>query len=354
MSHLALPGSSAPLQADVVLEGGGVRGIGHVGAICVAEEQGYEWMNIAGTSAGAFVAAMLAAGYSGQEMYSIMRDEVDFTRFSQEKGLDGLLPVEIMHMFKRGGIHTGNYIESFIREKLRAKGITTFGDLVLRKGEPQDSNFRYRLTVIASDISMGQMLRLPQDMQKFGIDPDKVDVALAVRMSASIPFFFMPIQQKCADGRNCLIVDGGLLSNFPVYLFDVKSEPTHPTFGLRLVDSLPTPDCPTPFNQTNNVLQISHALLQTMLTAHDRLYLDDHTFVRTIAIPVEGISATRFNLSGQEADRLYQNGRQAAGSFFSTWNFEAYKATYRGVNKPAKGRRERLHEQMRQARQLAS
>jgi NTE family protein len=335
------------LEADIVLEGGGVRGIGHVGAICVAEELGYRWVNIAGTSAGAFVAALLAAGYSGQEMYAIMRDEVDFSRFARDRGIAGLLPVEALHLFRQGGLHSGNYIESFVREKLQARGITTFGDLVICEHEPKDSNFRYRLTVMASDVSSGRMLRLPQDMRLYGFDPDQVDIAQAVRMSASIPFFFMPVTRRDSEGRTCLIVDGGLLSNFPVYLFDVPGAPKRPTFGLRLVDSLPTPgDCLWPFNPTNNVLEMAQALLQTMLTAHDRLYMDDHTYVRTIAIPVNGISGTKFNLTRQEAETLYQNGRQAAQEFFTTWDFEAYKAAYRG-DQPHKSRRDRLLEQMK-------
>lgn len=49
------------LVADAVFEGGGVKGIGLVGAIAVAEEKGYRWVNVAGTSAGAIVAALLAA-----------------------------------------------------------------------------------------------------------------------------------------------------------------------------------------------------------------------------------------------------------------------------------------------------
>lgn len=347
MSHLILPENNSSLQADIVLEGGGVRGIGHVGAICAAEERGYTWVNIAGTSAGAFVAALLAAGYSGQEMHSIMRDEVDFALFMRDRGVDALFPVKLTHLLLQGGIHTGNYIETFIREKVSQRGITTFGDLVMRRHEPKDSIYRYRLTVIASDISSGQILRLPQDIQRFGYDPDEFEIARAVRMSSSIPFFFLPVIHKDRQGRSCLIVDGGLLSNFPVYLFDTQKDPSRPTFGFRLVDSLPTADCPSPVNQTDNVLEISHALLQTMLTAHDRLYMDDHTFARTIAIPVNGISGTKFNLSKEEADTLYQNGRNAAQEFFSTWDFAAYKAAFRGHH-PQKSRRERLHEQMKQ------
>jgi len=125
-----------------------------------------------------------------------------------------------------------------------------------------------------------------------------------------------------------------------------RRQPQHPTFGLRLVDSLPTPEHPWPTNPTNNVFQIGQALLSTLLSAHDRLYMDDHTFVRTIAIPVEGISGTRFDLKPEEATKLYQNGSKAAEDFLSTWNFEAYKAAYRG-NLQQKGRRERLHEEMK-------
>jgi NTE family protein len=346
MSIGDLPGSATQLRADVVLEGGGVRGIGHVGALSIMEEKGYQWGNIAGTSAGAFVAAMLAAGYKASEMYSIMKNEVQFSRFASDSGLDGLMPMEAFHMLQRGGMHTGTFIETFMRQKLGAKGIVTFGDLILNALEPKHSNFRYRLTVIASDISTGTMLRLPQDMELFGLDPDELDIAQAVRMSASIPFFFMPIQQKHADGKASLIVDGGLLSNFPVYLFDVPGVPSRPTFGLRLVDAPPTVEEPWPPNPTGNALQIGQALLNTLLRAHDRLYMDNHTYVRTVAIPVNGISGTKFDLSQQETETLYQNGRNAAEQFFSTWDFEAYKATYRN-GQPPKSRREQLHEQMK-------
>ena len=158
----------------------------------------------------------------------------------------------------------------------------------------------------------------------------------------------MPVQKKRQDGSTSLIVDGGLLSNFPVYLFDIPGKPRHPTFGLRLVDTPPTLENPWPPNPTGNALQIGRALLNTLLRAHDRLYMDDHTYVRTVAIPVNGISGTKFDLSLDEADTLYQNGRDAAAQFFSTWDFEAYRATYRS-DLPPKSRRERLHAHTKRA-----
>lgn len=59
-------------QADAVFEGGGVRGIAHAGALVEAEAAGYTWENVAGTSAGSIIAALVACGYTGQEVREII------------------------------------------------------------------------------------------------------------------------------------------------------------------------------------------------------------------------------------------------------------------------------------------
>ena len=79
--------NSDDLMADVVFEGGGVKGIGLVGAVSIADERGYQWVNIAGTSAGAIVAALLAAGYSAAEMKQTMK-ELDYNSFRDASPLD--------------------------------------------------------------------------------------------------------------------------------------------------------------------------------------------------------------------------------------------------------------------------
>ena len=342
------PVTKSPLLADAVLEGGGVRGIGHVGALVEAEKRGYQWVNVAGTSAGAFVASLVAAGYKATELYDIM-NEVDFSLFADTPGLDRLMAKKIFNVAIHGGVHPGLYMENFIREKLNAKGIKKFGDLII-KGQEDNPTYRYKLTVIASDISTGRMVRLPQDAHSYyGLDPDDVDVARAVHMSASIPFFFIPVDQPYTNGSICRIVDGGLLSNFPIAIFDVTGRtPSRPTFGFRLVDQPPTTtdNDPITFTPTGNAYEIIQALVHTMLTAHDRLYMDEHTYVRTIAIPTNGISGTQFNLSKEEATTLFQNGQQAATKFFSTWDFAAYIAAYRS-GRYLPGRQEQLHNQMK-------
>src|SRR5690606_37566016 len=226
----------ATRHADAVLQGGGVKVIGLVGALTVAEERGYQWVNVAGTSAGAMVAALLAAGYRARELAQML-EELDYNRF-RDPGPLGRLPLAgpFLALLLTKGMYRGDFLEEWVRERLRARGVATFGDLIL-PGET-DPRFRFKLQVIAADISRGRMLVLPQDMAAYGVKPEELDVARAVRMSASLPFFYRPLAAGYGPpGRRQIsyIVGGGLLSNYPVWLFDVEGEPPWPTFGFMLV-----------------------------------------------------------------------------------------------------------------------
>jgi len=100
------------------------------------------------------------------------------------------------------------------------------------------ARFKYRLHVVASNITRNELMVLPQDVAKLGLDPDEFEVALAVRMSISIPYFFMPVRvaEAASPGAKHWVVDGGLLSNFPIRYFDSPpgEAPPWPTFGLLL------------------------------------------------------------------------------------------------------------------------
>ena len=70
-------------KINAVFEGGGIRGIGHVGAACVFEKNGYEFINLAGSSAGAIVASLLAAGYQCDEIKKEMK-QLDYMNLYKE------------------------------------------------------------------------------------------------------------------------------------------------------------------------------------------------------------------------------------------------------------------------------
>jgi len=316
------------LLADAVFEGGGVKGIGLVGALTAAEEKGYQWVNLAGTSAGAIVAALVASGYHSVELKQIMA-ELDYRLFKDTSLLDNVPffgPLSSL-IFEKG-IYEGDYLESWIRGLLMKKGIKTFSDLIIEEFK-DDEKYRFKLRVIASDISRGRMLVLPQDIAEYGIQPESLDVAAAVRMSMSIPFFFEPVKlvHKQTHQVN-YVVDGGLLSNFPVWLFDTDgSEPSWPTFGFKLVE----PDAGEP-HKIRGLTSMLSALFSTMMEAHDALYIKDANYVRTIPIPTLGIKTTEFDITSDRSEALYQSGIQAANKFLADWNFAEYIDQYRRGN----------------------
>jgi NTE family protein len=346
-------------RVDLVFEGGGVKGIGLAGAFSYLDEQGFKPQRVAGTSAGAITAALVAAGYSGQELQSLVLEEMKFKSF--EDG--GRWPVsQALELAAHKGLHPGKYFESWMRERLEQKGITKFGQLRVANSDGGTGSTggtggtgeaaQYRLQVIASDITEQRMLVLPRDAQEhLGLDPDELEIAAAVRMSMSIPIFFDPVVYH--DPRNPhdqrLIVDGGLLSNFPVWLFDSPpgQVPRWPTFGLLLVAPnqqapLVAGDAPERTDEGKvSILGFLMAIGHTMMEAHDRLYVEQANYARTIPINTLGVQTTQFSIDDdpQLKRKLYDSGRDAAAEFLKTWDFNAYIKTFRQGDQPTRRQR---------------
>ncbi|MDO7206006.1 patatin-like phospholipase family protein [Paraclostridium bifermentans] len=70
-------------------------------------------------------------------------------------------------------------------------------------------------------VTRKKLLVLPDDLVDYGLDPMEFEISKAVRMSVSIPLYFYPVELKY-DNKSCFVVDGGLLSNFPIWIFDYK------------------------------------------------------------------------------------------------------------------------------------
>ncbi|MGB3681195.1 MAG: patatin-like phospholipase family protein [Rubrobacteraceae bacterium] len=324
-------------RVDLVFEGGGVKGIGLVGAFSVLEEHGYGPQGIAGSSGGAVLAALLAAGYTAAELREILL-ELDFESL-RDKAWEDRIPFlgTPLSLLKDQGLYEGKALLKYMRGLLAYKGVRTFGDLI-EAGYTGQARLGNRVQMIASDISTRSLLVLPRDASRLGIeDPGSLEVALAVRMSAGIPFYFEPVKfRNPKTGRDHLIVDGGVLSNFPVWLFDTGGEPRWPTFGLKLVE--PDPRAPLayrigeaghPTNKIEATIDYVKSLVLTVIEAHDRLYIETADFVRTICIPTLGIRTTDFDLSRERKLELYEAGRDAAERFLKTWSFEDYKKEFR-------------------------
>ncbi len=196
-------------------------------------------------------------------------------------------------------------MEAWVAGKLAERNVVTFKDV-----RPKS------LRIITSDISNGKLVVLPDDLPNYGIDPSTFPVAKAVRMSCSIPYFFEPVKLNVGKSK-FLFVDGGVLSNFPMWLFNsdhVRKE--RPVIGLRLsVDEIWKP------HEVDNAVELFSALFKTMKDAHDARYISKKHVHNIVFIPMKGISAMDFNLNDEKKGELINKGRQCTKEFLKKWTY---------------------------------
>jgi NTE family protein len=324
------------MRCDLVLEGGGVKGIALVGAVDVLEERGYEVQRVAGTSAGAIVGALVAAGLPSERRRTLM-EHVDYTAFQDTSALDRFPGGKLLSLLSEHGVYEGAYLTRWLTEQLASCGVHTFADLRCDdEGAAPTSGFRSRLVVMASDVTAGRLRRLPDDYPAIGVARlTSVPVADAVRASMSIPFFFEPVRLRGPNGTPVVLVDGGMLSNFPIAVFDRSDgrAPRWPTFGIKLSARAGTQAARFP---CDSVTDMARAMLGTMTSFYDQMHLDGAAVLdRTIFVDTFGVKATDFDLDAATRDRLYASGRSAAEKFLSSWDFESYIRKHRTAVVPA-------------------
>jgi NTE family protein len=324
-------------EADAVFRGGGVKGLALAGALCGFAEHPTkpvrQWKDVAGASAGAIIACYLATGHDAHEMLDLMQKTsfgqfADFPRGNKRLGMGRL-------MFGHG-MAPGNAFERWFDDVL---GGATFAKVRKPPTNGQASD-DWWLKLIAVDVTGGHLLVLPGDLAKYRdpatgrqIDPDEFRISRAARMSMSIPYFFDPVQLQDEQGRTCLIVDGGTLSNFPVWLWDVDPKvtgrpPTRPTFGFTLKGGKGFGG-PGAFAKVAPWhLRFAFSIFHTAESAWDERFVSNSTRVRTLAVDAADVATTEFELSQERQELLVHNGREAAKEFLDAFSLAEYQNTY--------------------------
>lgn len=332
-----------PKRADLVLSGGGVKGVGLVGAVVALMDAGYAVQRVSGTSAGSIVGAVVAAAaqsgrLSGADVKELAL-QLDYSKFT-DPGVLERVPVlgPSLAVARGSGIYRGDYAHGWVRENLRALGVTTFGDLAVDDDELPPEQ-RYRLVVTVSDVTTGQLVRLPWDYRRvYGLDPDDQSVADAVRASMSIPFFFRPVTLTSASGLTSTLMDGGLLSNFPIDSLDRHDggAPRWPSFGITVLPNLPQGgDRLIPALDALRWLGPPHVLadvITTVLVGRDQAYLNQPwVSARAIRVDSTDVGFLDFDISDADVEALYAKGYTAARDFLAGWNWAAYRRRFRAA-----------------------
>lgn len=323
---------------DAVFEGGGVKGTAFLGVLQCLNDAGIRLRKVAGTSAGAITAALIATGFDEHGEFKMAELEkrlstLDYNDFLTQKASpfifngnpsddlqNPLLMLLNLLLVRKKGQYSSNPFLKWLQEQISPdKGTFKFF-------EGNDQKFWYEqreLQVVISDVSQKAMRVLPKDLGKYGEYEELLKtftVAEAVRLSMSIPFFFEP-----GKLGGSTIVDGGVLSNFPLWIYDAEENqlPNCPTFGFRLVD-------PPKNENIQTAVVLFKEMLSTMQAASDRHYVEKKGYNRVININLHElgelkVTATQFNLTNEHKDALYKLGYATTKDFLlNKWNWEAH------------------------------
>ena len=331
-------------EADGVFRGGGVKGLALAGALCGFAEHPTQpittWKNVAGASAGAILACYLATGHTADQMLELMKktDFNSFADFPLHNKLLGGVDLVFEH-----GMAKGDAFEQWFDGVLEG---ATFAKV--RKPAANGATApEWSLKLIAVDVTDRALLVLPDDLVNYKqpkgsklIDPDEFKIARAARMSMSIPYFFRPIELEHKDGHAAFIVDGGTLSNFPVWLFDVDPavtgrQPTRPTFGFTLKGGKGIGGGVNALSRFAPWgVRFGMDIFHSAQEAWDTRFVSHSTRVRSLAVDAADIGTTEFNLSPQRQELLIKNGRDAAKEFLDAFKLEDYMNTFHATLAP--------------------
>ncbi|OCL28515.1 hypothetical protein U472_01100 [Orenia metallireducens] len=281
------------LRINLSLSGGGIKGIAHLGGIKALEEDNIEIVGIAGSSAGAIIAALYGAGYNCEELKAIMYEH-DFDEFKDNFSL--------IRLARNYGLYQGKSVLKWMRSKLASRGIRTFKD------------FDKDVNIIASNVNY----KRPKVFSK-GYTPN-VSVAEAVRMSMSIPVLYVPYYYK-----SNLYVDGGVMNNLPLKVFNRSRLPC---LGFMLVEEVGNRA-----KKINGFIEYLSAIMEMIIIVNEQRQIE-LSRSHIIAIPTGKIRATDFSLGKEDKDWLYNSGYTNAKKkleYFKDRRLRKGIATFKGI-----------------------
>ena len=187
---------------NLVFEGGGVKGLAFCGALKVLEERGIitDVKGLAGSSAGAITAGLLACGYTSDEILDELKPK-DFNEFKDD---DFGIFRDVKRLMTEFGFFAGKEFHRWYGELL-AKRIghpdVTFGEIF--------EKYERELVVTGTCLNRRETHYYTRKRNPH------MPVRDAVRISMSIPLFFAAVEWK-----GDFLVDGGVLNNYPIWVFD--------------------------------------------------------------------------------------------------------------------------------------
>ncbi|MDI3298479.1 MAG: patatin-like phospholipase family protein [Bacillota bacterium] len=305
MSRLARqpgPPVSARASFGLALGAGGLRGLAHVGVLQALGEAGLRPAAIAGSSAGAIVAALYAAGWSPGEMEALARTLDARRLYDLAVGPGRLAAALARWLLGEAGLPNG-WLPPYPLGLIRGERLRRLLESWL--GHRRFAELDLPLAVIATDLTRGRRVvfasagrarALAEALERACPGPE-VTVAEAVRASIAIPGLFEPY-----DWGQSLLADGGILDAVPADVLRAMGVQVAVAVDLGFADRRRRP--------IRNVLDLGMQAVELMGDALTRLTLDRHATL-VIRPEVRDPGLTDFRHVAEIVARGYEAGREA-------------------------------------------
>ena len=316
-----------------VFEGGGVKGIGFLGALQQFEKTyGPRSLNqierVAGASAGAIMALFMGLNFTLKEMEHVLWS-LDFNKFKDDSW--GIVR-DSARVVKHYGLFKGDFFESWINELIEAKtgnGNITFGEFKKLMLEHPEKGFK-QMYFMGTNLSKSR-----EEVFSCGSkECERLPLATAVRISMSIPVFFAaPRLSKDAEGylyrdtsgEGDVYSDGGVLNNYPIKLFDASGHPNNATLGFRLdseeeIQRFRDGLLSKKSTDISSLFGYANALVKVFYQFQDHEHARGHDRNRTVYIDTLGVSTTDFDLTDSDKKALIDSGEKAVKNFLQRVN----------------------------------
>jgi predicted acylesterase/phospholipase RssA len=296
-----------------VFEGGGVRTAAFAGAYEAAIEAGIGFSDVAGTSGGSIAAALVATGATPDAIWQKVQS-LDFAKLTTGGPDKRQRLSDVPNRFKRcvawmasseyrkvspfvmhGGLYDSQAIEDWVEDVLC--------DLLKLKSGTRKISFDdlpIPLYVVASDLGS----REPKVWSKHQTPQDSV--ALAVRCSCAIPFFFQPVRSG-----GTTYVDGGVLSKMPSFVFAYGDAPQH----TRRILTFRLHEAPGAKKDLDSPQGLVAAIVDTVVDGASKIQRGLQPTQFFVDVDTGNVSSTNFQLDDVKKQFLYDQGAAAVRKF---------------------------------------
>lgn len=266
----------------LVLSGGGIKGIAHIGALKALQDLGYlhKFNTFAGTSVGAMILGLFVAGLTPDELLL----------FIKKFNLENMKNINMLNIIQNKGLDDGSKVNYVIKRLIQSKGHDQ--EITL---EQLYQKTKKKLIITTTCLNTMEACYLSYETHPH------LPLYLAIRMSISIPIYYTPVVYN-----DFLYIDGGCIDNYPIHNFKDR---LNEVLGIYLIEAT---------DVIHNIDDVETYVLKVFQCFMEGVNFNSIKGYEkyTVNVNMEAINIIKYQLTNSEKDEMFEKGYQSVIAYF--------------------------------------